>query len=209
MMLLSNHTAFVAKQEPAEATRRGYSLIEMLAAITLSALVLGIAVTVLMKFDRQERQSGLRYKQTSDLMRLADQFRADVHAATSVADPQYDAPAEVVVVCHLPGDSQVEYRRMKQHLVRVTSDSQGNERQERFLFTPVTEFTIEKTAPAIVVGSPPEPIETDRGQFVKLIVRWPMNGQQHDTFRQLPIIAQIGRDLPVRIVPAEVRDATP
>jgi prepilin-type N-terminal cleavage/methylation domain-containing protein len=201
--------AFVARSIQARSTRRAYSLIEMSAAITLSALLLMVVVTVLIEFDRQDNHMGLRSRRTSDLTRLADQFRADVHSAATVVVPQDGGPTGVVVICQLPDGTRVEYRQMNQHLVRITTDPQGEERQERFLFSPETVFAMERIAPAIAAGSPPEPSEAERGQLVKLIARWPINGQKYDAFRQLPITAQIGRDLPMRLVKAEAGDATP
>jgi prepilin-type N-terminal cleavage/methylation domain-containing protein len=208
-MKLPQQRLVVNISDQARRTRHGFSLIELSAVATLSALLMGIAVTVLIKFDRQDKHIGLSYRHSSDLSRLADQFRADVHAAKSVVVPDNDSPAGAVASIQLPDGTHIEYRQIKQHLVRVTIDSQGEERHERFLVTPETVFAIERIAPAIAAGSPPEPIETERGQLVKLVVRWPMNGQQHDAFQQLPITAQIGRDLPVRLVKAEVRDAMP
>jgi hypothetical protein len=181
----------------------------MAAVITLSALLLGIAVTVLINFNQQDEHIGLRYRQSSDLTRLADQFRADIHAANHVAVPAKDTPAGAIVSLQFRDGTRIEYRQMEQHLVRVSLDLQAAERHERFLFTPDTVFAVERIAPAIIAGSPPEPLESERGQLVKLIVRWPMNGQDYDAFQQLSITAQIGRDLAVRLVNAEVSDATP
>lgn len=194
---------------PERQPRRGFTLIELTAGITLSALLMGIAVTVLIKFDRQDKHIGLRQRQSSDLARLADHFRADIHVATRVTVPDKNAPAGTIFDIRLPDGTSVEYRQTKQHLLRVASDAEGKKRQERFLLTPDTTFAIERVTPEVIEGAPPEPEETERGQLVKLIARWPMNGTKYDAFRQLPITARIGRDLPVRLVNLEVNDAAP
>jgi prepilin-type N-terminal cleavage/methylation domain-containing protein len=61
--------------------RRGYALIEMTVVMTVGAVLLGIAVTLLGALLQAERASRGHIATSATLGRLADQFRRDVHAA--------------------------------------------------------------------------------------------------------------------------------
>jgi prepilin-type N-terminal cleavage/methylation domain-containing protein len=61
--------------------RRGYTLIEMLVVITVSTVLLSVAVGVLHVLSRAERSGREHGNRATIVARLADQFRSDVHAA--------------------------------------------------------------------------------------------------------------------------------
>ncbi len=63
---------------------RGYSLIELLTAISAGTAVMAIAVGLLGSLLDLDRHARERAQQRSALDRLADQFRRDVHAAVRV-----------------------------------------------------------------------------------------------------------------------------
>lgn len=65
--------------------RRGVSLIEMIAAMGAAAVMLGVAVTLLYALLRTEGSARDHIRQGNALELLADQFRRDVHAATTAA----------------------------------------------------------------------------------------------------------------------------
>ena len=68
--------------------RRGYTLIEMVTAITVGAVLTGIAISVLLVMFRSERSGRSQRAAAQSLEWLADQFRQDVHAA--VGEPVRD-----------------------------------------------------------------------------------------------------------------------
>jgi len=100
--------------------RRAFTLIEMIVAISVSAALMGIAISLLLVLFRAEQNGRTHIGQAETLQRLADQFRRDVHAAAHVTvdgkDPQrwqFD----------LPGD----------RIVRYTTDAGGISREEQML----------------------------------------------------------------------------
>ena len=62
-------------------SRRGYTLIEVLAVIAVSTVLMGIAIEVLYLLSRAESGGRKHAGQAAIVARLADQFRGDVHAA--------------------------------------------------------------------------------------------------------------------------------
>lgn len=68
--------------------RRGFTLIEMVCAITVSALLMGIAVLLLASLLKSEWSGREHFERGNSLDSLADRFRRDVHAAV-------DAPAKL------------------------------------------------------------------------------------------------------------------
>lgn len=74
--------------------RRGYTLIEMIVALTIGTVIVGISVGMLHMLMRAERAGCDRAPQARILVRLAQQFREDVHAA----------------VQQTAGDQQAEWR---------------------------------------------------------------------------------------------------
>ncbi len=66
--------------------RRGVSLIEMIAAMGIGAVMMGVAVSLLYTLLRTEGSGREHLRHSSVLGRLADQFRRDVHEAKSVGD---------------------------------------------------------------------------------------------------------------------------
>ncbi len=71
--------------------RRGFTLIEVLVAIAVTAVLLGVAVGLLhaVFYGQQAAHERLRERMTMD--RLARQFREDVHAAAGLADAEVAA----------------------------------------------------------------------------------------------------------------------
>jgi prepilin-type N-terminal cleavage/methylation domain-containing protein len=90
--------------------RRGFSLIEMLVAITVGTVIFGIAVGTLHLLLRAEHTGRDRLYQTWTLGRLAEQFRSDIHAAVRPI-PGDDARQEEWQFA-LAGDRIVTYRAL-------------------------------------------------------------------------------------------------
>jgi prepilin-type N-terminal cleavage/methylation domain-containing protein len=61
--------------------RRGYTLVEMVAVLTVGSVILGIGVGMLHLLLRTERTGRQRVPQSRVVARLAQQFRSDVNAA--------------------------------------------------------------------------------------------------------------------------------
>jgi prepilin-type N-terminal cleavage/methylation domain-containing protein len=65
--------------------RRGFTLLEMIVAMTIGAVLLGIAVSVIALLMGVEHSGREQLHQDAVTARLAQQFRDDVHAATRLA----------------------------------------------------------------------------------------------------------------------------
>ena len=61
--------------------RRAFTLIEMLVAISVGSVLMGIAVSLLLVLLGAEQSGRTHAERSESLQRLADQFRRDVHAA--------------------------------------------------------------------------------------------------------------------------------
>jgi prepilin-type N-terminal cleavage/methylation domain-containing protein len=86
--------------------RRGYLLIEMLVALTVGAVILGIGVGMLHMLLRTEQTGRNRVPQARIVARLAEQFRSDVAAATN----QTSGPQKTEWRFEMAGDRVVTYR---------------------------------------------------------------------------------------------------
>jgi prepilin-type N-terminal cleavage/methylation domain-containing protein len=69
--------------------RRAFTLVELLVAITVGSVLMGIAVSLLLVLLGAEQSGRTHAERSESLRRLADQFRRDVHAA--VGEPAADA----------------------------------------------------------------------------------------------------------------------
>lgn len=68
---------------PHHSPRSGFTLIEIVVAITVSTLLLGIAVVLLASLMRSEHSGREHFERGNSLDALAARFRKDVHAAES------------------------------------------------------------------------------------------------------------------------------
>jgi type II secretory pathway component PulJ len=100
--------------------RRGYSLIELLVAITAGTAVMAVAVSLLAMLLGVDGQVRRRSLARAALDRLADQFRRDVHAALDlkpVDNPPADPAQEWQL--QLPSDRTVRYRLRAGEVQRI------------------------------------------------------------------------------------------
>jgi len=67
------------------ARRGGFTLVEMLAAISTGVILLGLATMLIAALVKLDKAGRARLAEESHLDRLARAFRADVHAATGLA----------------------------------------------------------------------------------------------------------------------------
>ncbi len=96
--------------------RRGFTLVEMLAALTVGSVLLGIAVSILALLMRIERIGRDQVHQDAVTARLAQQFRDDVHAAARLAPAE--AGKQGVWRLVLTPDHTVTYRALPELVER-------------------------------------------------------------------------------------------
>jgi prepilin-type N-terminal cleavage/methylation domain-containing protein len=107
---------------------RGFTLVEMLVVMTVSGVLMSLAVTSLVMLLRLDGTARQRGRATDTLANLARQFRADAHEARSaVADNRAFSGEARSLALGLPDGRTVVYEAAAQRVVR---------REERGLAAP-------------------------------------------------------------------------
>jgi len=112
--------------------RRGISLLELLAAMAAASVVMGTAVSLVHTSYRFESRSRVVRADEHVALRLARQFRADIHEAHSATLSREGAPDAPLVVLAGPA-GRITYRPLAQGLVRTVQPASGPPTREEFL----------------------------------------------------------------------------
>ena len=130
------------------ARRRGFTLVEMMVAISVGTVLLGLAALLIGSLMKLDRAGRARLAEESRLDRLAQVFRADVHAATGLAP---GAPAGELRLI-LPGGRSVAYRAGPGAVVRARPDG-----EERFALPPgsMARLDVGRSSVGLTVGREP------------------------------------------------------
>ena len=110
--------------------RRGYSLIEMVAVMTVGSLIFGVSVAALLMLLGTEHTGRQQMQQRASLARLAKQFREDVHAAVREM-PRPEAGAACWSF-EMPGGKAVEYNYGAGGIERIETSGEKVERRETY-----------------------------------------------------------------------------
>ena len=120
--------------------RKGFSLVEVLVAITVGSVLLAVAVGLLYSLIEVDRTSREHLRLRIAAARLADQFRRDVHAAVRLIAPPAEAEAGAEAPAawqlELPPDRAVEYRLEEDSLLRTEQASGEVVKREWFRLPP-------------------------------------------------------------------------
>jgi len=120
--------------------RAGYTLIEMLVTIAIGSVVLGLAVGLVGAAMRHGRVGTDHVHRCGVLARLAERFRADVHAANT-AEPSA-ASADDVLRLSMPAGRTVEYRGNGRELTRVERVAEQVRHRDSFLLPAQSEVAV-------------------------------------------------------------------
>ncbi|MFO0789680.1 MAG: hypothetical protein U0805_09490 [Pirellulales bacterium] len=182
--------------------RRAISLLELLLVMSASAVVLSLSGVLLHRVMLVQIESRSRTNVERTSLRLAGQFRSDVHSARD-AKPD-NARNESGVFLHLTtiDDRTIDYSRDNDGLVRVESGGDRPSRHEAFEFPPQTQLAIEQgdagsLALTLQLHAREQPLAASD-------VAIDMN----PTPVSLRVEATIGRDLRLQLPPAAT-EATP
>ena len=140
------------------ARRRGYNLVEMIVAISISSVLASVSLGLIGALIRADHSGRLHLEETQSLARLARQFRADV-AQAKAAKLLDDARR---LELRLPDGAVVEYAAEPGRVLR--EERLGDERRrEQFVAPETTQliFAVDQdrqpaTAAAILVGAQDE-----------------------------------------------------
>jgi prepilin-type N-terminal cleavage/methylation domain-containing protein len=137
--------------------RRGFTLVEMVVVIATSGVLLGVAVSLLCALQRGEAADRQQNRRSTAVGRLAEQFRADVHAA--IGDrPATDQDAGAEWRFDLSDQRSVVYRAIPGRVVRTEMRAEKLERRESYVLPPET--TVDVTT---------ETLRTDKQTETKIV----------------------------------------
>ncbi len=114
--------------------RSGFSLIEALFAITMSTTLLLLAAKVLHSAIDMSSASNQRAAQQENVMRLAQQFRVDVHRAI-----QCEVLDERTVTLRMEGDEVVRYEALEGRVDYRVTAGENLVRHDSFPFKSITQ----------------------------------------------------------------------
>ena len=120
--------------------RGGYTLVELIAVISVNAAMMAVAVGLLGTLLRTERQGQHHYERTNALVRLAEQFREDaatsraavVAAEASGPGDELQTAASTDVLRLQAGDRRIDYLRDGPRVRRIEYDGKNVARREAY-----------------------------------------------------------------------------
>ena len=124
--------------------RAGWTLIEMLLTVTVMSALTGVAVKTMGAMLRSERNGAEHVARLTGLSRLARQFRADVHDATSVELKSSEKP-NLLLLLTLDDTHQIQYDVYPTGLQR-TARSPNQPPKTEFWRLPQTQFQCVQSA---------------------------------------------------------------
>jgi hypothetical protein len=127
-----------ARNIPAIPCRRsGSTLIETLAVMTIGSIVVGAAIVLLAGMWRSEQSAENYDGMLKSIVRVAAQFRDDVHQAASVELASGNAQSRTSrFTVTLPGERKIEYQAEPGHITRVVREGDQVKHRESYLLPP-------------------------------------------------------------------------
>jgi hypothetical protein len=139
--------------------RRAVSLIELLLVMSACTSVLTLSSVLLVRAMRIQTQSRVHADAERTALRLANQFRRDVHRAQTAVLNRNELERDVVLRLQLADGQRVDYALVGSTLLRLAAGSDNRAAREEFFFPPGCEFSVrELEAPprlAITIAAKP------------------------------------------------------
>jgi prepilin-type N-terminal cleavage/methylation domain-containing protein len=127
--------------------RRGMSLLEVSVTLTITSALLYGAVVLFATFQRIDRAARSRVEGGRELMRLAEQFRSDVYAASDVqrnGGGEAPAVAAALVTLDAGENGRIEYKAVEDgQLSRTVSVAGRISERDLYDLGPATAFSID------------------------------------------------------------------
>jgi prepilin-type N-terminal cleavage/methylation domain-containing protein len=127
--------------------RRGFTLLEMVVAISVSTVLMGIAVTTLIALLRNQNTGREHLQYCRSIERLAEQFRRDVHGAEKISAGEKEGIMEIPAAS--AEGATIRYQCFAGQIERTESKGGKIVSRESYILAPATEA-------ALQVKSPPE-----------------------------------------------------
>ena len=161
--------------------RRGLSLIEMVAAIGVMAILAGLSVTLISSLLRVERLERASLVQQTTLARLSREFRQDVRAARATEPSGADAEPVASIVLMSSTADNIEYQIKDDSIVRA------RRRSEQVVQTDIFKLPPGSTAHLAVSGKPGQAV-------VSLLIDRKAGKRGEGNSREFRVDARLGRD---------------
>ncbi len=114
--------------------RAGTSLVEMLAVMTVAAVMVGLAVTTMHLLLRAEREATNAARYTASIARLAHVFRDDMHFAREVELPAVEPGKPEVLTASADAGRHIRYELDAHLATRIETDGPDNTHRDVFYF---------------------------------------------------------------------------
>lgn len=162
-------------------TRRGFTLVELLAVVASMTVLLGVCVALVQALMKVERTGRNYVAEGSTFARLMHDFKRDAHAAVRV-DPQSEAGKPMKEIAFLgPDGERATYRAFDAGVELIVAKSKDAVRQERFALS--------------LYGRPEFEVEEVEGRkLVSLTFHGPAPVSKRESVPPLRIDAIVARD---------------
>ena len=130
--------------------RRGASLFELMAAMSAASVVLATSTALVHRTFFIESRSRAVVADERVALRLARQFRTDVHEASTVAVCRDDSDAPLVDIAD--GEGSVRYRVTESGLLRVAMSGTAEACREPFSFSRPVTWTVRREGLLIMLS---------------------------------------------------------
>jgi prepilin-type N-terminal cleavage/methylation domain-containing protein len=141
-------------------SHRGFSLVELLLALSACGVILTLSTGLIECIMRAEMRARKYVHVERTALRLASMFRNDVWQASEAAISSDDNKAGQVLRLTLAAGRSLEYRQQSGTIVRTLLDGEQVISRDSFAFPIEAEIQFEQTSPRLVllcVTKPPAP----------------------------------------------------
>lgn len=115
--------------------RSGTTLVEMLIVMSVAAVMMGVSVCAIHLLLDAEREATRAVRFNTSVARLAQAFRADIHAARQVELPDAEDGMPAVLVASLDG-RQIRYELDAHQATRIETEGEHQVHREAYYFPP-------------------------------------------------------------------------
>lgn len=130
--------------------RRAVSLVELLLAMSACTVILTMSTALIHRVLHTQSKTRAFFGSERAALRLADQFRRDVHAATSAITDTDSLNAGVFLRLQTPGNRAIEYRQSEGTILRLVLDTGEIRAREEFAFSSNITLAARQESPRLV-----------------------------------------------------------
>ncbi len=126
--------------------RRAVSLVELTILMSACTVILTLSAVLMHRAMRSNAYSRACQDVERNAIRLADQFRHDVHESPSALIVGATLKAGVLLQLELVGDQTVEYRRQEGNIVRILFKGGTIVSRDEYAFAPACHMKVTETS---------------------------------------------------------------